>query len=156
MLRILERAYLHRDKVAMISFRKTGAQILLAPTRSVELARRLVETLPAGGTTPLAAGLIKTLEIARQSRLAGVRNVALVLFTDGRANVAWAGGSIDEELRLLGAALQVNGISLTLVDTRLRFVSGGEAEKLARLIAARYLYLPRNDAASLAREIVRR
>jgi magnesium chelatase subunit D len=146
MLRVLERAYLNRDKVAMISFRKTGAEVLLQPTRSVALARRLVDALPAGGATPLAAGLIRALEVARCERAKGGGKTALLLFTDGRANMASGDAPIKEELETLGAELEARGLNATVVDTRLRFVENGEAEALAGLLRARYVRLPRGGS----------
>jgi magnesium chelatase subunit D len=148
--RVLQQAYLHRDKVALISFRGEGADILLAPTRSVELAKRLVDALPAGGGTPISAGVIRAIELARLSRLKGMPRAMLVLFTDGRANVRWREGrTIDEELRQLGGLLETEGIGSVVVDTKTRFVSSGEGQGLARMLGARYLYLPRFDAAAV-------
>jgi magnesium chelatase subunit D len=146
MLRLLERAYLNRDKVAMISFRKAGAEVLLQPTRSVALARRLVDAMPAGGATPLAAGLIRALEVARCERARGAGKTALLLFTDGRVNVASGDAPIREELKILGAELEARGLNATVVDTRLRFVQNGEAEALAGLLRARYVHLPRGGS----------
>ncbi len=154
--RLLQQAYLHRDEVALISFRGEKADVLLAPTRSVELAKRLVDALPAGGATPLSAGLVKAIELARLARLRGTSQAMLVLFTDGRANVRLGGGParatramISEELGQLGALLGSEEISSVVVDTKSRFVSGGEGEALARLLGARYFYLPRLDAGSV-------
>ncbi|HSO74309.1 MAG TPA: VWA domain-containing protein, partial [Blastocatellia bacterium] len=85
--RLLGDAYLHRDKVALISFRGSQADVLLAPTRSVELAKRLVDAMPTGGGTPVSAGLVKALDLARGARLQKVSQTLVLLFTDGRANV---------------------------------------------------------------------
>jgi magnesium chelatase subunit D len=145
--RVLQQAYLHRDKVALISFRGDGAEVLLAPTRSVELAKRLVDALPAGGGTPISAGVIKAIELARLSRLKGMSQAMLVLFTDGRANVRWREGrTIDHELKQLGGLLETEGIGSVVVDTKTKFVSSGEGYALARMLGARYLYLPRANA----------
>jgi magnesium chelatase subunit D len=144
---VLQQAYLHRDKVALISFRGDGAEVLLAPTRSVELAKRLVDALPAGGGTPISAGVIKAIELARLSRLKGMSQAMLVLFTDGRANVRWREGrTIDHELKQLGGLLETEGIGSVVVDTKTKFVSSGEGYALARMLGARYLYLPRANA----------
>jgi magnesium chelatase subunit D len=149
--RLLEQAYLHRDKVALISFRGKGAEVLLAPTRSVELAKRLVDALPAGGGTPLAAGLVKALELAQLARLRGMCRAMLVLFTDGRANVrfreihAKERASTIAEVEQLGRLLGSDGINVVLVDTKSKFVSGGEARVLAETLNARYFYLGRSD-----------
>ena len=80
----------------------------------------------------------------------------LVLFTDGRANVGLGDGhargtrsTIGEELEQLGALLGSEEISSVVVDTKSRFVSSGEGEALARMLGARYFYLPRSDAESV-------
>jgi magnesium chelatase subunit D len=154
MLRLLSRAYLHRDKVAMIHFRRSDAQVLLEPTRSVELARRLVDALPVGGATPVSAGLFRALAMARQSRLRGMHDVAILLFTDGRANVSLRNGPIEEELRRLGRLLAEEKVRVIVVDTRPRFVQSREATELAATLRAEYVYLSK-DAHSLSDAIAR-
>jgi len=154
--RLLQQAYLHRDKVALISFRGERSDVLLAPTRSVELAKRLIDALPAGGGTPLSAGVVKAIELARLARLRGTSRAMLVLFTDGRANVGLGEGRVSrtaptilEELRRLGALLGSEEISTVVVDTKSRFVSSGEGDALARMLGARYFYLPRAGAGTV-------
>src|SRR5262249_40435710 len=130
--RLLQQAYLHRDKVALISFRRAEAETLLAPTRSVELAKRLVDGLPPGGGTPGAAARGGALEIARLARLRGAMQAMLVLLTDGRSNVGLRdemmqerltrGSAINEELQILGAALRSASIAAVVIDTKSRFV----------------------------------
>ncbi len=151
--RLLHQAYLHRDKVALISFRGEDADALLAPTRSVELAKRLADGMPVGGGTPVAAGIVRAIEVARLARLRGMSQAMLVLFTDGRANVGLGerrmsppAASIGDELRRLGALLETEEIRSVVVDTKSRFVSSGEAEALARILGARYFYLPGSGA----------
>ncbi len=157
--RLLQQAYLHRDKVALISFRRTEAETLLAPTRSVELAKRLIDALPSGGGTPVAAAVVKALEIARLARLRGTTQAMLVLLTDGRSNVALRdemaqerfarGSAINEELQVLGAALQSANVASVVIDTKSSFVSSGEGRKLAESLGGRYLYLPRADSTAI-------
>lgn len=154
--RLLAQAYLHRDKVALISFRGTRAEVMLAPTRSVELAKRIVDALPAGGGTPLSAGIVKSIELARLARAQEIPRAMLVLFTDGRANVGLSKAeiSVNQELRQLGRALRSEEITSVVVDTKSRFVSTGEGQALAQMLDARYLYLPRADSAALYEKIV--
>jgi magnesium chelatase subunit D len=153
--RLLQEAYLHRDRVALIGFRGNDAELLLAPTRSVELGKRLVDALPAGGGTPIAAGLVKALDVARAARLQDKSDVMLLIFTDGRANVglrsrteneaAGRAEGITDELRQIGALLQLDEINSVVIDTRSRFVGAGEGQALAQLLGGRYLYLPGAD-----------
>ncbi len=154
LIRLLQEAYRQRDKVALIRFRHDDAQVLLRPTRSVELGKRLIDALPAGGATPLAKGLLRALELARAAYAKDRMPAVIVLFTDGRANVALrrkAGGKaslqraeIEAELQQLGAILQREAISSLVVDTKSRFVSTGEGQRLAEWLGGRYIYLPRN------------
>jgi magnesium chelatase subunit D len=154
LLRVLQQAYLHRDKVALISFRGKGAEVLLAPTGSVELAKRLVDSLPTGGGTPISAGVAKAIELVRLARLKGMSRAVLVLFTDGRANViAREGQTIDDELRTLAVALESESIDSVVVDTRARHISSGEANAVAQKLGSRYLYLPRADDAMVYLEV---
>jgi len=159
--RLLQRAYRNRDMVALISFRGDTAKALLAPTRSVEIAKRLVDWMPAGGGTPVAAGIVKSIEVARVARLRGMSQTVLVLFTDGRANVGRGkpvvtegANSIGEELTQLGQLLRLEDIRTVVVDTKSRFVSSGEGECLARVLGARYFYLPRSDAKTISDAII--
>lgn len=85
----------------------------------------------------------------------------LVMFTDGRANVGLAGGeakksrpTISEELKQLGRLLQSEGIDAVLVDTKSKFVSGGEARALAEMFSARYLHLGRSDVSGAYKAII--
>ncbi|MCD0452778.1 VWA domain-containing protein [Actinocorallia sp. API 0066] len=85
-LSLLLDAYQRRDKVGLVTFRGTGADLALPPTSSVEAGARRLERLPVGGRTPLAAGLLKAADVLRAERLRDPsRRPLLVLVTDGRA-----------------------------------------------------------------------
>jgi magnesium chelatase subunit D len=158
LMRLLEKAYLHRDQVALISFQRSNARVLLEPTRSVARARRAIEAMPAGGATPLAAGLMRGLETVRLARLHGAGNAMLVLLTDGRANMPLSkpvDDAVDprsvilDELREVGLALGKESVPSIIVDTKSSFLTSGEARSLADAIGAEYLYLPRADGAAV-------
>jgi len=154
MLRILRDAYLHRDSVALIAFRGEGATVLLPPTRSVLLASHVVDALPVGGGTPLAAGLVQGLELARRSGLRDGARPMLLVFTDGRANIglgqscksqgANQAPAIAQELQRIGAILQMERIPSVVVDTRPDYVSRGEGRALAQMLGGRCIGLPTN------------
>jgi magnesium chelatase subunit D len=85
-LSLLMDAYQRRDKVGLITFRGTTAELALPPTSSVEAGARRLERLPTGGRTPLTAGLLRAAEVLRVERLRDPsRRALLVLVTDGRA-----------------------------------------------------------------------
>ena len=81
-------AYQKRDRIAMVTFRRREATVLLPPTSSIEVAARLLGEMPVGGRTPLSAGLAKGCEILRvqMRREPNLRPLA-VLITDGKSNV---------------------------------------------------------------------
>jgi magnesium chelatase subunit D len=151
LVRLLQESYIKRDRVALVSFRGEGADVMLRPSGSAARARRILDALKLGGATPLAAGLTSALEIAQLARRQGTERIVLLLFTDGRANVSLRinermnGGAqpqeIKNELGALGLSLQQAGVATIVVDTQNRFTSGGEGEKLAVMIKGRYVYL---------------
>ncbi|MBO8140555.1 MAG: VWA domain-containing protein [Firmicutes bacterium] len=87
-LSVLHGAYRERRFVALIDFRGRQARVLCPPGRSSTAIRRHIVALPSGGGTPLAAGLAAALETARTwQRRHPDATAAVVLFTDGKANV---------------------------------------------------------------------
>ena len=62
-LGLLLDAYRRRDRVALVTFRGAGAQVVLPPTGSVERAAAVLGALATGGATPLAAGLHRAAEL---------------------------------------------------------------------------------------------
>jgi magnesium chelatase subunit D len=83
-LGLLADAYRSRHRVALVTFRGDKAEVVLAPTASVEVARARLADLPTGGATPLAEGLQAAAEVARRAATAG-DDPLIVLLTDGRA-----------------------------------------------------------------------
>ncbi|MEU1055188.1 putative cobaltochelatase [Streptomyces sp. NPDC005876] len=85
-LSLLLDAYQRRDKVGMVTFRGSAAEVALPPTSSVDAAAARLESLPTGGRTPLAAGLLRAHEVLRVEKLRDpARRALLVVVTDGRA-----------------------------------------------------------------------
>ncbi|MFD5035153.1 putative cobaltochelatase [Streptomyces sp. NPDC058405] len=85
-LSLLLDAYQRRDKVGLVTFRGKDAAVALPPTSSVDAAAARLESLPTGGRTPLAAGLLKAHDVLRVERMRDpARRPLLVVVTDGRA-----------------------------------------------------------------------
>jgi magnesium chelatase subunit D len=84
-LSLLLDAYQRRDKVGLVTFRGSGAEVALPPTSSVEAAAARLTTLPTGGRTPLSAGLLRAAEVLRVEALRDPgRRALVVVVTDGR------------------------------------------------------------------------
>ncbi|GJG86858.1 hypothetical protein tb265_20390 [Gemmatimonadetes bacterium T265] len=151
---LLAESYARRDQVALVAFRGGAASVLLPPTRALARARRVVSALPAGGGTPLAAALVAAADLARGAARAGARP-AVVLLTDGRANVALDGApgreraraDAERAARALAATLGAARGLAVVVDTAVR--GGAEARDLAAAARGRYVALPHASAHAL-------
>jgi magnesium chelatase subunit D len=89
-LSLLLDAYQRRDKVGLICFRGSAAELVLPPTSSVDAAASRLTALPTGGRTPLVAGLLSAHHTLAVERLRDPkRRPLLVVVTDGRHT--WGG-----------------------------------------------------------------
>lgn len=152
-LSLLLDAYQRRDRVALITFRGTQAQLLLPPTNSVDLAQLYLDDLPTGGRTPLSHGLYLALEILERECLKDRDILPLVaLLSDGRANIHLDGspGKPTDEVHELAALFPEKAIPAVVIDTELDFIKLELARPLAQAMVARYLKLDDLRADSLA------
>ena len=151
---LLAECYIRRDRVALLAFRGTGAELLLPPTHSLVRARRSLAALPGGGGTPIAAALDGALALADAIQRRG-QTPLLVLLTDGRANIARDGRPGREramaEALEAARALRAARIAALLVDTSPRPQEAGRS--LAAALGGRYVPLPYADAAAISRAV---
>ncbi len=151
---LLAECYIRRDRVALLAFRGTGAELLLPPTHSLVRARRSLAGLPGGGGTPIAAALDEALTLADAIQRRG-QTPLLVLLTDGRANIARDGKPGREramaEALEAARALRAARITALLVDTSPRPQEAGR--QLAAAMGGRYIPLPYADAAAISRAV---
>ncbi len=126
-LSLLRDAYQRRDKVGLISFRGTQAQVVLPPTSAVDAAAARLQALRTGGRTPLAAGLLRSARVLAAERLRDpTRRALLVVLTDGRATH----GGMDAALAAAGV-LRRDGVASIVVDCESGPVRLGLADRLA-------------------------
>jgi magnesium chelatase subunit D len=143
-LGLLQSAYEQRDEVGVIVFRGPNAEVLLPPTRGIDIAEETLRVLPTGGRTPLAHALVVARETIQQAqRSAPDRPVLLVLLSDGKANVGLPESPGDPWHQALQAAehLAADGTPALVLDTDAGFVRMGRARQLAEALGAEYLPL---------------
>jgi magnesium chelatase subunit D len=151
-LSLLRDAYQRRDKVAVITFRGDGAEVLLPPTSSVHIASRRLSRFDTGGKTPLAQGLLAARDMVARERVREPARRSLVLvLTDGRAT-----GGPDAVARAGAAAalLVAEGAAAVVVDCETSWVRLGLAEQLADQLGAPAIRLAQLRADGLA-DVVR-
>ncbi|MFF1260872.1 MULTISPECIES: putative cobaltochelatase [unclassified Streptomyces] len=147
-LSLLLDAYQRRDKVGLVTFRGSSADVALPPTSSVDAAAVRLESLPTGGRTPLSAGLLKAHDVLRVERLRDpARRPLVVVVTDGRAT----GGP--EPVALAGRAarlLAAEGTASVVVDCESGPVRLGLAGQLAGELGGTAVTLDELRAESIA------
>ena len=140
-LSLLGNAYEQRDQVGVIAFRGVAAEVLLQPTRGVELAEQALRTLPTGGRTPLAHGLVLAHEFLTKARGSHPElPMLLVILSDGKANVPLPGILGDpwnQSLQIAGQIAQARLPALFL-DSETGFVRLGKGQQLAQALSAEY------------------
>ncbi|MEU4265303.1 putative cobaltochelatase [Streptomyces argenteolus] len=141
-------AYQRRDKVGLVTFRGKDAELVLPPTSSVDAAAARLESLPTGGRTPLAAGLLRAHDVLRVERLRDPsRRPLLVVVTDGRAT----GGPEPVALAARAGRLHAaEGTACVVVDCESGIVRLGLAAQLARDLGGTAVTLDELRADSIA------
>ena len=142
-LSLLRDAYQRRDRIGMITFRGSGADVVLPPTSSHEVGVQRLAALRTGGRTPLAAGLsAAAATIATERRRDPRRRPLLVLVTDGRAT------SGPDPMRLVPA---LSGVAGVVVDCESGPIRLGLARRLAAALGADVMPLDQLEATTVLR-----
>jgi len=153
---LLAQCYVRRDRVALVAFRGQEAEVLLPPTRSLVRAKRSLAGLPGGGGTPLACGIEAASRLAAAVCRGGDR-AAVVLLTDGRANVGRDGrpgrARAAQDALAAAQALRAGGVRCVLLDTSPR--PSPQAREVAAALGADYRPLPYADASSISQAAAR-
>ncbi|PKB81971.1 MAG: hypothetical protein BZY88_05545 [SAR202 cluster bacterium Io17-Chloro-G9] len=170
-LSLLLDAYQRRDRVAMVAFRGTSAQLLLPPTGSVDLAQICLQEMPTGGRTPLSQGLLKALELVETETIKDKDVLPLlVLLSDGRANVGLpdtgrGDGGLSatpefpafSDVQAVASLVHQQHIPSVVIDTESGFIRLGLARPIAEAMGANYLQLedlrPDNLAQAVRQEL---
>jgi magnesium chelatase subunit D len=151
-------AYQKRDKVCMIVFRGEGAEVVLPPTGSVDMAGKLLAELPIGGRTPLSAGLSRTTEVLTQIlRKSPTARPLVLVVTDGKANAGLGEAPPHQEAIAIAGHMKerFNTTRFVVIDTEppgvVRFQL---ADRLAAALQAQYFHpenLRAQDLVKIAR-----
>jgi len=149
-LSLLQDAYVRRDRVAVVIFKNRTAEVVLRPTSSVSLARRRLERLSVGGTTPLTHGLLAGLKVIKTELLRDqtVRPL-MVLISDGRGNISMFKEEPLIEAQKVAAMIQAEKIDCLVIDSARDFSHLPSIQHLAR-VAPMYQTYAINACADLA------
>ncbi|MDP9006182.1 MAG: VWA domain-containing protein [Actinomycetota bacterium] len=146
---LLVDAYQRRDRVAIVGFRGDGAEVVVRPTGSVEVARARLSTVTTGGRTPLAAGIDVALELAISS--VDGRDPLLVVVSDGRATAGPVGQDPLEAALAAAERVRRRGVTAVVVDAEEGPTRLGLTRQLAHAMGARHLTLDELAPKALSR-----
>jgi magnesium chelatase subunit D len=148
---LLADCYAQRHHVALVAFRGVGAETLLAPTRSLVRAKRGLQALPGGGTTPLASGLKRATELALTAKSKG-QTPLLVIISDGSGNIDLDGNpgraKAHEDTMKIARLIAGHKISSMVIDIGRRGAAKGQP--LAKAMGGDYKPLPYASAKAMS------
>jgi Mg-chelatase subunit ChlD len=133
---LLVDAYQKRDRVAMVSFQKDRAHLVLPPTSSVEMAKKALQEIPVGGKTPLSAGLLLSLQVIEREKNQNADIAPLmILLTDGAGNVSVTGTPPREEALMIAHLFSEKQFRTVVINTEHASLDRGLAQELADALA---------------------
>ncbi|AUB54764.1 magnesium chelatase [Methanobacterium subterraneum] len=97
---VIEDANRHQDRISVIGFKGEEAEIIIPTTRRATSFREQVDNIKVGGTTPLAAGMKKGLEILKKEKLRAEFVPLLLILSDGMPNVGLEGGPMKDAIMM--------------------------------------------------------
>src|SRR6266540_2098656 len=149
-LSLLQDAYVRRDRVAVVIFKNRTAEVVMRPTSSVSLARRRLERLSVGGTTPLTHGLMAGYKVVKTELLRDptIRPL-LVLISDGRGNISMFKEEPLVEAQKVAALIDAEEIDALVIDSARDYSHLPSVQHLAR-VAPMYQTYAINACADLA------
>jgi len=151
---LLSDAYAKRDNVALISFSGLKADPLLLPTKSLVTAKKKLSSLPGGGATPLANGLLEAFNMAEAARPRNITPI-IILLSDGRGNMSLDGvgdrvKSI-KDTKYVASLIKRNAINNIFIDTSRRKTQ--MADELARELNGHYFQLPMANSGTISKAV---
>ncbi len=149
---LLKESYKKRDTVGLMTFNHHSADIVLQPTRSLDLAHKSLKEIKTGGRTPLAEGLDKSMELMKALQRRNNEIIPVIcLLSDGRANYSTKSQNPMEAVLKVAQKSAKEKIRYLVIDTETGFIRLGLAKKLASELGAEYYNL---DELKNIREIV--
>ena len=136
----------NKDKLAVVGFKGQGSEIIIPNTKRPSSFLEKLEKITVGGTTPMAAGLEKALEILKNEKKQGEFIPMLIVLSDGMPNVGLknsfiknANGNPVNDVLAIGKELGENEIYSIIIDFEKKYKHGRNINmELAFLSNGRY------------------
>jgi Mg-chelatase subunit ChlI/Mg-chelatase subunit ChlD len=100
LLKLHRDAYRYRDRVGIVGLKETGAVVVQHPITNLRVVAKRLLGLRISGGTPLAAGMLKALEVLKEAKRRDSSTIpVMVIITDGSANVPLSRSIETSEIR---------------------------------------------------------
>lgn len=144
--RIIKNINRNRDKLSVIGFKGQGSEIIIPNTKRPSSFLDKLDKITVGGTTPMAAGLEKALEILKDEKKKGEFIPMLILLSDGMPNIGLKDSSLKKttgspvnDVLAIGEELAEVGIYTIIIDFEKKHKHGRNINmELAFLANGRY------------------
>ncbi|MBZ9570231.1 VWA domain-containing protein [Methanobrevibacter sp. TMH8] len=144
--RIIKNINRNRDKLSVIGFKGKDSEIIIPNTKRPNSFLDKLDKITVGGTTPMASGLEKALEILKTEKRKGEFIPMLILLSDGMPNVGLkdsyikkSTGSPVNDVLAVGEELAENDIYTVIIDFEKKHKHGRNINmELAFLANGRY------------------
>ena len=84
---LIEDTTRHKDKISVVGFKGHDAEVIIPTTKRAIAFKDVVDNIKVGGTTPLASGIKKGLELLKKEKFNNEFVPMMVILTDGMPNV---------------------------------------------------------------------
>ena len=129
---LVQRMYVKRQYVSLITFQKHGAQCVVPLTQRIETIPKALGEARIGGRTPFVKGIEEAVkQIGNDMSQMGHVQAKVVIITDGKVTSQALQGLDD-----IGRWLANQGIQTTVIDTDTSFVRMNRAKEIAHMLGA--------------------
>jgi len=88
LINVIEDAVKQGDKISVIGFKGKDAIIIIPTTKRATSYREQIDDVKVGGTTPLASGMRRGLELLKKEKFRDEYVPMMLILTDGMPNIA--------------------------------------------------------------------
>jgi magnesium chelatase subunit D len=128
----------NKDKLSVIGFKGKDSEVIIPNTKHPKSFLHKLDTITVGGTTPMAIGLLKGLNILKKDIEPKAYVPLIMILSDGMPNVGLNGNPIKDTLSV-GKEIAKNNIHTIVIDFDKKYGQGINVNmELAFLTKGRY------------------
>ncbi|MGF7117861.1 magnesium chelatase subunit D [Methanobacterium oryzae] len=129
----------HNDKISVVGFKGQDSEVIIPTTKRAIAFKEQIDNITIGGTTPLASGIQKGLELLKKEKFQNEFVPMMVILTDGMANVGMNNNDPTQDAINVAKSLKENDITTIVVNFEKSFKYGRDTNmEIALASGGRY------------------